>query len=41
MARARWDSVTALAEALMARGSLTYAEVRRLLGARYPVSPRR
>jgi len=34
---ARWGAVSASAEVLMARGSLDYPEVRRLLGARYPV----
>ena len=34
--RARWGLVAALAEVLMARGSLTYAEVRRILAMRIP-----
>jgi hypothetical protein len=36
--RARWDSVHALAEVLMARGWLSYPDARRIPGARYPVS---
>ena len=36
---ARWGPVSALAEMLSACGSLTYAEVWRILGARYSVSP--
>ena len=40
LVRARWGSVSALAEMLSACGPLTYADVRRILGARYPVSSR-
>ena len=37
--RARWGSVSVLADVLMARGWLSFPEVRRILGARYPASP--
>jgi len=37
---ARWGWVAALADVLMVRGSVTYAEARRIIGARYAISSR-